>query len=83
MAKTTAERQAAYRTRHLKEGEAERLNIVVSFRAAMALRRLAAHEGISQREVLERLIIDAQDAAVSGMNPAEQDAFNGVEHVTA
>ncbi len=75
MAKTSAERQAAYRTRHLKDGEGERLNVVVSLSAAMALRRLAAHGGTSQRHVLETLLAEAQTKATSRMSADQQTAY--------
>ncbi len=75
MAKTTAERQAAYRTRHLKEGEGERISVVVSLGAAMALRRLAAHGGTSQRNVIESLLVEAQTKVTRDMNADQQTAY--------
>lgn len=60
MAKTAAERQAAYRASRYNaglngEGE-QRLNTWVSTGAHLALERLARRYGVTQREVLERLI---------------------------
>jgi len=75
MAKTTSERQAAYRTRHLKEGKGERISVVVSLSAAMALRRLAAHAGTSQRNILENLLTEAQSKVTREMNGDEQTNY--------
>jgi len=72
MAKTATERQAAYRARHFKQGvDHERINMVVSLTAAMALRRLAAHWGTSQRQAFERLMAEAQEKAQAGMSSDE------------
>ena len=59
MPKTSRERQAAYRSRrHDGEGD-RRLNTWLSSQAACALRRLAHHQALSQRAVLEQLVIAA------------------------
>lgn len=59
MPQTSRERQAAYRSRrHDGEGD-RRLNTWLSNQAACALRRLAHHQGLSQRSVLEQLVIAA------------------------
>lgn len=83
MAKTSAERQAAYRARHLKDGEGERINMVVSLGAAMALRRLAAHRGNTQRQVLENLLAEAQAATTGDMTSEQQSAYFDAVRVTA
>ncbi|MBK7520108.1 MAG: hypothetical protein IPJ33_19600 [Gammaproteobacteria bacterium] len=59
---TNAERQRAYRQRHLQDvdGSGERLNMVVSVQAKAQLGRLARHHGISQRAMLERLLAAAE-----------------------
>jgi len=66
MAKSNAERQAAYRARHLKgeDGTGERLNLVIDLHAKRALERLAVCYGVTQREALERLVLDAERAAL-------------------
>ena len=63
MAKTNAERQAAYRARHLHSDDAqgERLNTIVSLHAKRKLERLAACYGVTQRALLEQLLKDAED----------------------
>lgn len=61
---TNADRQAAYRKRRAEAGEngERRLNTWVTTGASLALARLARHHGISQRAMLERLIVQADDA---------------------
>jgi GH15 family glucan-1,4-alpha-glucosidase len=64
MALTAAERQKRYRQHRstANQGEGERrLNTWLSTAAFLALKRLAAHEDKSQREILERLILKADD----------------------
>jgi hypothetical protein len=78
--KSNAERQAAYRARHLKheDGEGVRLNVVIHFRAKFALERLASCYGVTQAAMLERLIQEGQRAAqeeVAKMGPHGQDAY--------
>jgi hypothetical protein len=69
MGKTNAERQAAYRARHLKseDGRGERLSLVVYLHAKACLARLARHYGTSQRKVLERLLGDAELAVLESL----------------
>ena len=66
MAKTNAQRQSDYRARHLKDldGQAERLNLLVNLHAKRALERLAACYAVTQREVLEGLLREANNVAL-------------------
>ncbi|WP_291997085.1 hypothetical protein [Candidatus Accumulibacter sp. ACC012] len=66
MAKSNAQRQSDYRVRHLKDvdGQAERLNLLVNLHAKRALERLAACYAVTQRELLERLLREADHAAL-------------------
>ncbi|MEO8410392.1 MAG: hypothetical protein ABI478_07455 [Propionivibrio sp.] len=66
MAKSNAQRQSGYRHRHLKDenGEAQRLNLLLSVHAKRALERLAVCYAVTQREVLESLLRDAESAAI-------------------
>jgi hypothetical protein len=63
MAKSNAERQAAYRRRHLHSPEAglsemlARLSIMVAAPTKWQLERLALHHGVTQRQMLERLAL--------------------------
>ena len=61
MAMSAAERQAAYRRRraYARQGGERRINTWVATGAHLALERLARHHSITQREMLERLIMDA------------------------
>ncbi len=66
MAQTNAQRQAAYRTRHLKDenGTSERISLVVDVHAKRALERLTTHYAVTQRAMLETLITDAEKALI-------------------
>jgi hypothetical protein len=82
MGKSNAERQAAYRARRAEAGDngERRLNTWLSTAAALALERLARHHGLTQRALLERLLIEAQDNVTAGFGPddPERDRFFGV-----
>jgi hypothetical protein len=71
MAKTAAERQKAYRTQRQFAGEdgngERRVSAYVSTRAALALNRLAKSYGVTKREMLERLVVSAEDKLLKGM----------------
>jgi hypothetical protein len=71
MAKTSAERQAAYRARRPMVGSSgeRRLNSWVSTGTHFALERLATRDGVTQRAVLERLIREEDDRILAGMAP--------------
>jgi hypothetical protein len=71
MAKTAAQRQADYRSRRATAGDngERRINTWVSTRAALALARLAQHHGLSRRELLERLVLAADEGIASGLDP--------------
>jgi len=84
VAKTAAQRQAAYRARRSsagREGNGERrLGVWVESGVALALARLARHEGGTQRAVLERLIRQADERVLSGieLDTPQWDAYFGV-----
>jgi hypothetical protein len=71
MAKTAAERQKAYRAQRQFAGEdgngERRISAYVSTRAALALDRLAKSYGVTKREMLERLVVSAEDKLLEGM----------------
>ena len=81
MAKTAAERQAAYRAnRHWAgpTGNGERrLNTWLSTEASLALGRLARRYGVTQRKMLERLITIEDDRILATLNTdtPEWDAY--------
>lgn len=72
---TNAERQAAYRARHLAsvDGQGERLNLIVGVQAKRALERLASCYGVTQRAMIEKLLQQAESAALD----AAQNLPNG------
>jgi hypothetical protein len=63
--KSAAQRQAEFRARRTQgEGTDERLNTLVSVQAKRALERLATCYGVTQRAMLERVLRDAERAAL-------------------
>ena len=66
MATSNAQRQAAYRAKHLKAENAlgERLNLIVDVHAKAALKRLASCYGVTQAAMIERLVLAAEYAAI-------------------
>ncbi len=73
MAKTAAQRQAAYRARRATAGESRngdrRLDMWVKTETDLALVRLARRYGLTKRQVVERLIERADDAIVRRLDP--------------
>lgn len=68
MAKTAAERQAAYRSRR-DNGEGERrLDTRVTVAAHFALDRLANRYTVTRREMIERLILEADNAILKTLD---------------
>ncbi|MGC9518885.1 MAG: hypothetical protein ACP5FP_04410 [Desulfuromonadaceae bacterium] len=77
MAMSAAERQAIYRTRRSTAGEngERRLNTWISTGAALALKRLAAYHGKTQRQILDELLFDAEEGILQQLRNDEA-AFN-------
>jgi hypothetical protein len=65
MAATAAERQRARRRRATADNKVA-LNVLVDLGTRHALARLAQHHGVTQSQVLERLVVEA-DRATSAM----------------
>jgi hypothetical protein len=69
--RSNAERQAAYRRRHLHDLAVEdvemlaRLNLLISVLAKGRLERLAACYGVTQRSLLEHALDEAENIAVT------------------
>ncbi len=84
MAKTPAQRQAAYRANRPfagKEGNGERrLNLWIDTSASLALNRLAGRYCVTKREMLEKLIQEADEAIQRTLDPndPEWDRYYGV-----
>ncbi|MDO9226748.1 MAG: hypothetical protein Q8M09_05380 [Pseudomonadota bacterium] len=67
MAKTAAQRQQAYRKSRPVAGEngERRINTWVSTTTALALARLSRRYGVTNRQMLERLIKDADEQVLA------------------
>ncbi len=76
-AQSNAERQAAYRQRHLNDvdGQGERINMVVTVQAKAQLERLARHYNVAQRELLIRVLAEAERKVVDKLNRAEENVY--------
>lgn len=68
MAKTSAQRQAAYRSRRHDGEGIRRLSTWISVRAYFALHRLAQHHGTSQREMIEQLLLQTDDRILKSLD---------------
>lgn len=81
MSKSTAERQAAYRARRAfsgQQGDGERrVNTWISTAAAFALARLAHRYGVTQRAILEQLLIGEDERILTSLasDDAEWNAY--------
>lgn len=87
MVTSNAKRQSAYRKRHLhdEDGNCERINQLVSLHAKKALERLAKCYGVTQRGLLEKLLIDAENETVDRVSiylNGQADYYNGEFDVT-
>ena len=77
MVQTNAQRQAAYRARHLKdvEGTGERISVLVDAHTKRALERLATRYTVTQRAMLQNLIADAERALIASLSASEQASY--------
>jgi hypothetical protein len=73
MARTTAERQAAYRKNRATAGDngERRINVWVSTATALALQRLARRGAVTQRSVIEELVLAADEQAAASLTEEE------------
>lgn len=69
---TNKERQAAYRQK-AKDNDLYRLNTFISSDAGAALTRLARYEGITKRELLERLLINEDEKVQLNIKSTDSD----------
>jgi len=71
MAKSAAERQAIYRKNRAYAGDngERRINTWVTTGISLALGRLARRYGVTNREMLEKLVGEADQAVVSSLDP--------------
>lgn len=73
--KANAKRQAEYRKRHIKEGSDQRLNVILDVKAKQALERMAQQAGVSNKELLERVLLTAQDQLLAQMDDEQQTRY--------
>lgn len=79
-AKSSAERQAAYRERMKKVGSMtdfgkSNVNAWIGSRAKFALERLALHSGMTRADMLEQLILQADELVKKGMSFEERETY--------
>ncbi|MDP2770548.1 MAG: hypothetical protein Q8O81_12035 [Giesbergeria sp.] len=75
--KDNAKRQAEYRKRHIKEGSDQRLNVILDLDVKLALERMAKFHGVSNKSLLERVLLDAQSCLLENMNDEQQTRYYG------
>lgn len=81
--RSNAQRQADYRARHLKSQDStlQRLSLMLDLHAKIALQRLANCYCVTQRSMLEGLILQAQrvtvDEAIAASSNAQADYYDG------
>ena len=73
--KANANRQAEYRKRHLKEGSDQRLNVILGSAAKLALERMAKLHGVSNKELLERVLLETQSQLIAEMDGEQQASY--------
>lgn len=73
--KANAKRQAEYRKRHLKEGSDQRLNVILGSAAKLALERMAKLHGVSNKELLERVLLETQSQLIADMDGEQQARY--------
>ena len=73
--KDNAKRQAEYRKRHMKEGSDQRLNVILGLDAKLALERMAKHDGVTNKSLLERVLLEAQSRLLEDMDGEQQTRY--------
>ena len=73
--KDNAKRQAEYRKRHMKEGSDQRLNVILGLDAKLALERMAKHEGVTNKSLLERVLLEVQSRLIEDMDGEQQTHY--------
>jgi hypothetical protein len=83
MAMTNAEKQRAYRERHLGfHGEKSRMQLVLSVCAKCQLERVARHRGYSVTALVEELAAQAEQRIVNRMTPGQHQEYFDSSAVT-
>jgi len=82
---TNAQRQAAYRKRHLRGDTSEcvRVDLVIGQPASLAFDRLAQNFSISKRQTVEHLLLLAEAAVLASLNSdGKKHYFAGIANLT-
>jgi hypothetical protein len=74
--KDNAKRQAEYRKRHIKEGSDQRLNVILGLDAKLALERMAKLHGVSNKDLLERVLLETQSQLLANMNDEQLNRYH-------
>jgi hypothetical protein len=83
MAMTNAEKQRAYRDRHLGfNGEKSRMQLVLNVRARFQLERVARHKGYSVTAVVEELAAEVERRIVDRMTSKQRREYFDAGAVT-
>jgi hypothetical protein len=83
MAMTNAEKQRAYRERHLGfSGEKSRLQLVLNVRAKFQLERVARHRGYSVTVLVEELAAQVERRIIDQMTPKQRQEYFDAGAVT-
>ena len=80
--KDNAQRQAEYRKRHMKEGSDQRLNVILGLDAKLALERMAKHDGVTNKSLLERVLLETQSRLLEDMDGEQQTRYYDVKTST-
>lgn len=80
MAKSVEQRQREYRARRTEGEGVHRLNTWIATGANLALERLSRSYGVTKRAMIERLVVDADDAVLKTLelDTAEWDQYFAV-----
>lgn len=67
-------RQREYRRKHLKDGNDQRVQVILSPEAKLAMDRMAEHHDTTRKEILERVLLEAENALLKSLD-GEQAAL--------
>ena len=70
--KENAKRQDEYRKRNIKEGTDQRLNVILDQETKLALERMAKHYGVTNKELLNRVLLAAQKKLVASLDDTQK-----------
>lgn len=74
---TGAQKQARYREKHIKNGELQRLQVVIPFPAKRALERLARHHSLTLAGMIEKLVIEERSRVTAELDDDQFKMFVG------